>query len=265
MKTPLAAAIFIALAGGTAAAQTAQGPVAPGVEEVVVTATKRGATLLEDTPLSVASLGGANLAEQGALTFNDYMRQVPSLAVGDNGPGDKRIVMRGVSATGDGTVGLYFDEVVITGQSLGDDGGKQPDIKLFDMDRIEVLRGPQGTTFGSSSMSGTIRWLPKAPDYTKFSADVGAKVQTLSESDDMGYRYEGMVNVPLSDQLAIRVSGLRTVVPGFIDSRFGEDYDEEDTWAARVMVGWKISDSLEFSLLTMKQDMHLDGRTSFST
>jgi len=259
---PVAAAICFALAGGTAAAQNAQ--VGPGVEEVVVTATKRGETLLEDTPLSVQSLGGASLAEQGALSFADYMRQVPSLAVGDNGPGDKRIVMRGVSATGDGTVGLYFDEVVITGQSLGDDGGKQPDIKLFDMDRIEVLRGPQGTTFGSSSMSGTIRWLPKAPDYTKFSADVGARVQNLSESDDIGYQYDGMVNIPLTDQLALRVSGLRSVVPGYIDSRFGKDYDQEDTTAVRAMLGWKITDSLELSLLAMRQDMHLDGRTSFS-
>ncbi|HKS54866.1 MAG TPA: TonB-dependent receptor [Steroidobacteraceae bacterium] len=263
--SPIAAAVCVALAGGPAAAQTTQDKVAPGVEEVVVTATKRGETLLEDTPLSVASLGGASLSEQGALAFNDYMRQVPSLSVGDNGPGDKRIVMRGVSATGDGTVGLYFDEVVITGQSLGDDGGKQPDIKLFDMDRIEVLRGPQGTTFGSSSLSGTIRWLPKAPDYTEFSAGVGARIQTLSESDDTGYQYDAMVNIPLSDQLAVRVSGLRAVVPGFIDSRFGKDIDQEDTTAVRAMLGWKITDSLELSLLAMKQDMHLDGRSSFST
>ena len=153
----LAASICMVLAGSAATAQQ----VGPGVEEVVVTATKRGATLLEDTPLSVQSLGGSSLEEAGSLDFDDYMRQVPSLAIGDNGPGDKRIVMRGVSATGDGTVGLYFDEVVMTGESLGDDGGKQPDIKLFDMDRIEVLRGPQGTTFGSSSLSGTIRWLPQ--------------------------------------------------------------------------------------------------------
>ncbi len=169
----LAASICMVLAAGAATAQQ----VGPGVEEVVVTATKRGATLLEDTPLSVQSLGGSSLEEAGSLDFDDYMRQIPSLAIGDNGPGDKRIVMRGVSATGDGTVGLYFDEVVMTGESLGDDGGKQPDIKLFDMDRIEVLRGPQGTTFGSSSLSGTIRWLPRAPDYTKFSADVGARIR----------------------------------------------------------------------------------------
>ena len=265
IPSPLAAAVCMILAAGTAAGQAASGQGASGLEEVVVTATKRGATLLEDTPLSVQSLGGASLTEAGSLDFDDYMRQVPSLSISDNGPGDKRIVMRGVSATGDGTVGLYFDEVVITGGSLGDDGGKQPDIKLFDMDRIEVLRGPQGTTFGSSSLSGTIRWLPKAPDYTKFSAGVGARMQTLQESDDTGYQYDAMVNIPLSDQLAIRVSGLRAVVPGYIDSRFGEDLDQEDTTAVRAMLGWKITDSLELSLLAMKQDMHLDGRTSFST
>jgi iron complex outermembrane receptor protein len=257
----LAATICMVLAASAATAQQ----VGPGVEEVVVTATKRGATLLEDTPLSVQSLGGSSLEEAGSLDFDDYMRQVPSLAIGDNGPGDKRIVMRGVSATGDGTVGLYFDEVVITGESLGDDGGKQPDIKLFDMDRIEVLRGPQGTTFGSSSLSGTIRWLPRTPDYTKFSADVGARIQTLQESDDTGYQYDAMVNIPLGDQVAIRVAGLRAVIPGYIDSRFGEDLDQEDTTAVRAMLGWRITDNLELSLLAMKQDMHLDGRTSFST
>ena len=257
----LAASICMVLAAGAATAQQ----VGPGVEEVVVTATKRGATLLEDTPLSVQSLGGNSLEEAGSLDFDDYMRQVPSLAIGDNGPGDKRIVMRGVSATGDGTVGLYFDEVVMTGESLGDDGGKQPDIKLFDMDRIEVLRGPQGTTFGSSSLSGTIRWIPRAPDYTKFSADAGARIQTLQESDDTGYQYDAMVNIPLGDQVALRVAGLRAVIPGYIDSRFGDDIDQEDTTAVRAMLGWRITDNLELSLLAMKQDMHLDGRTSFST
>ncbi len=258
--TPLAAAVCTILAAATATAQEGR-----SLEEVVVTATKRGATLLEDTPLSVQSLGGRSLAEAGSLDFDDYMRQVPSLAIGDNGPGDKRIVMRGVSATGDGTVGLYFDEVVITGESLGDDGGKQPDIKLFDMDRIEVLRGPQGTTFGSSSLSGTIRWIPRTPDYTKFSADVGARIQTLQESDDTGYQYDAMVNIPLSEQLAVRVAGLRAVIPGYVDSRFGDDIDQEDTTAVRAMLGWRITDNLELSLLAMKQDMHLDGRTSFST
>src|SRR5690242_10752701 len=91
--SPLAVAICAALAAGTAAAKSEPAQGVAGVEEVVVTATKRGATLLEDTPLSVQSLGGSSLAEQGALDFKDYVRQVPSLSMGDNGPGDKRIVM----------------------------------------------------------------------------------------------------------------------------------------------------------------------------
>lgn len=256
-RSPLAVAVCMVLAAGTASAQT--------VEEVVVTATKRGATLLEDTPLSVQSIGGKNLTETGALDFDDYMREVPSLSISDNGPGDKRIVMRGVSATGQGTVGLYFDEVVMTGSNLGDDGGRQPDIKLFDMDRIEVLRGPQGTTFGSSSLSGTIRWLPRAPEYGKFSGEVGARATVLKESDTTGYQYDGAINVPLGDKVAIRLSGLNVTIPGYIDGRFGKDLDEEETSAARAMLGWRITDSLEFTFLTMFQKTDLAGRTSFST
>jgi outer membrane receptor protein involved in Fe transport len=244
----------------------ATGPVAAqNVEEVVVTATKRGATLLEDTPLSVQSIGGKNLAETGAVDFDDFMREVPSLSISDNGPGDKRIVMRGVSATGAGTVGLYFDEIVMTGSALGDDGGRQPDIKLFDMDRIEVLRGPQGTTFGSSSLSGTIRWLPRAPEYGKFSGDVGARATALKESDSTGYQYDGAINIPLGDRVAVRLSGLHVTIPGYIDGRFGRDLDEEDTDAVRAMLGWRITDALEFSFLTMYQKTELAGRTSFST
>lgn len=255
--SPLAAAVCVFLAPGTMAAQT--------VETVVVTATKRGATLLEDTPLSVQSIGGKSLAETGALDFDDFMREVPSLSISDNGPGDKRIVMRGVSATGAGTVGLYFDEIVMTGSALGDDGGRQPDIKLFDMERIEVLRGPQGTTFGSSSLSGTIRWLPRAPEYGIFSGEAGARATMLKESDSTGFQYDGMINVPLGDRLAVRLSGLQVTIPGYIDGRFGKDLDEEETSAVRAMLGWRITDSLEFSFLTMYQKTDLSGRTSFST
>jgi len=255
--TSLAAGACIVLASGTAAGQA--------VQEVVVTATKRGDTLIQDTPLSVQAIGGEVLTETGALDFADFMRQVPGLAMSDNGPGDKRIVMRGVSATGGGTVGLYFDEIVITGEQLGDDGGRQPDLKLFDMARIEVLRGPQGTTFGSSSLSGTVRWLPNRPEYGSFSADVGVRLQSLNESDDTGYQYDAMVNIPLGERVAVRLSGLGVTTPGYIDSRFGKDIDDEETTAARAMLGWQINDSLELSLLTMYQDMDLGGRTSFST
>ena len=89
---------------------------------------------------------------------------VPGLSIQDLGPGDKKYVIRGINSTGDSTTGVYYGEAVISGTNGDDGGGFQPDIRLYDMDRVEVLRGPQGTLYGASSMSGTIRFIPKAPD-----------------------------------------------------------------------------------------------------
>ena len=93
------------------------------IEEIVVTATKRGDTLIQDIPLSVQAISGDSLRETGALDFNDYYRQIPGLSVVDQGPGDKRYIIRGITSAGAGTVGLYFDEIVVTGNMLTTDGG----------------------------------------------------------------------------------------------------------------------------------------------
>ncbi|HEX2140506.1 MAG TPA: Plug domain-containing protein, partial [Woeseiaceae bacterium] len=116
------------------------------IDQIVVTASKRGEVAVQDIPVSVQVVEGDQLQEAGDLDFMDYFYQIPGLAVNDQGPGDKQYIIRGIQSSGAGTVGLYFDEVIITGESEGD-GGKQPDIKMFDIDRIEVLKGPQGTTF----------------------------------------------------------------------------------------------------------------------
>lgn len=144
------AGVSLALAGAASAQP---------VEEIIVTATKRGSARIQDIPLSIQAISGDELEAAGALDFNDYYRQIPGLSVNNQGPGDKRYIIRGISSQGQGTVGLYFDEVIVTGTNINTEGGRQADIKLFDMDRIEVLKGPQGTTFGSSSLSGTIRWI----------------------------------------------------------------------------------------------------------
>ena len=89
---------------------------------------------------------------------------IPGLSIQDLGPGDKKYVIRGINSTGDSTTGVYYGEAVISGSNADDGGGFESDIRLYDMDRIEVLRGPQGTLYGASSMSGTIRFIPKSPD-----------------------------------------------------------------------------------------------------
>ena len=105
-------------------------------EEIVVTATKRGANSIQDIPFAVQALDGQQLAQSGAIGFDDFFRQIPGLAVFDQGPGDKRYIIRGVNSVGAGTVGLYLDEVIITGENAQDGGGRQPDIKLFDIERV---------------------------------------------------------------------------------------------------------------------------------
>ena len=129
------------------------------------------------------------------MDFNDYFRRIPGLSVNDQGPGHKTYIIRGISSSGAGTVGLYFDETIITGEYLSSEGGRQPDIRLFDMDRIEVLKGPQGTTFGSSSLSGTIRWIPNSPDLSEFGAEVGGTLSSTKNADFPSYAVDAMVNV----------------------------------------------------------------------
>src|SRR6202012_4350516 len=94
----------------------------------------------------------------------DVAGLVPGLSIQDLGPGDKKYVIRGINSTGASTTGVYYGEAVISGSNADDGGGFESDIRLYDMDHIEVLRGPQGTLYGASSMSGTIRFIPKSPE-----------------------------------------------------------------------------------------------------
>ena len=234
------------------------------IEEIVVTATKRGDTLIQDIPLSVQAISGDSLRETGALDFNDYYRQIPGLSVVDQGPGDKRYIIRGITSAGAGTVGLYFDEIVVTGNMLTTDGGRSIDIKLFDMDRIEVLKGPQGTTFGSSSLSGAIRWIPASPDMSQASMDMGAGISSTRYSDGLSYTVDAMVNIPIvEDKVALRFAGIKIDNEGYIDNRFREDGNDDDTEALRGMLAVQVTDTLKFSLLGMHQDSKTHGRAGW--
>lgn len=232
---------------------------APSLEEVVVTATKMGGAGIQDIPFAVQALGSEQLKEMGAVDFSDFFRSVPGLAVFDQGPGDKRYIIRGVNSTGAGTVGLYLDEVIITGENAQDGGGRQPDVKLFDIERVEVLKGPQGTTFGSSSLSGTIRYITKKPDFSGPSGDIAV---TLRDTDgaDLGNEIEVAGNLPLiEDVLAVRVAGYQLDKKGFIDSQIADDVNSEDSSAGRVSVLYTPTDRLSVYAMAMKQDTETDG------
>ena len=234
------------------------------IEEIVVTATKRGDSLIQDVPLSVQALSGERLQEIGALDFNDFYRRIPGLSAVDQGPGDKRYIIRGIMSAGAGTVGLYFDEIVVTGNMLTTDGGRSIDIKLFDMDRIEVLKGPQGTTFGSSSLSGAIRWIPAYPDLAQASMDVGAGFNSTRHSDGLGYTVDAMINVPIvKDRVGLRFAGIKIDNDGYIDNQFREDANDDDTEALRGILAVQVTDNLKFSVLGMHQDAKTHARAGW--
>ena len=255
---------YFALPGLTLALIAASQVHAQEIEEIIVTSSKRGPQSLQDIPLSVQALTGEQLAAAGANDFNGFFRRIPGLSVFDQGPGDKRYIIRGVNATGAGTVGLYLDEVVITGENAQDGGGRQPDIKLFDIDRVEVLKGPQGTTFGSSSLSGTIRYITHKPKLREKVFNLQATLRHI-DGADLGGQVEAAVNLPIvADRLAIRLAALHLNDDGFIDSRFDDGVNSDSTTAGRASLRYSPTDALTINLMAMYQNLETDGPAYFN-
>jgi len=241
------------------AADDAKGSV---FEEIVVTALKRSSTL-QSTPISISAVSAEKLEKMGADDMIDYIRSVPSLSLVDGGPGQRRLVIRGVQGTGEAQVGLYYDETPVTGApgAGNSPGDSQPDIKLFDVERVEVLRGPQGTLYGSGSMSGTLRVIFTKPNTTEFE---GAFDGTISSTAHGGGNYElnGMVNVPLvEDKLAARAVLFWRDEAGYIDNvRLGiKDHNSQDTWDGRFMVRFNATENLTIDASAVLQRSNING------
>jgi outer membrane receptor protein involved in Fe transport len=228
--------------------------------EILVTASKRIASTIQDTPIAVQALSGADLRAKGALDFADYFRTIAGLSAQDEGPGDKRYIIRGINSSGAGTVGLYLDEVIITGENSQDGSGQAPDIKLFDIDRVEVLKGPQGTTFGSSALAGSIRYITSKPKLD----EVGGYLQSSLRATDgatLGYQSDGAINLPIiPGVLAIRASGYYANLPGWVDNRFEKGANNEEDKAARLQARLQIADGLTLDVMGMYQKVHQDAK-----
>ncbi len=205
-------------------------------------------------PLSVQAFGGEALERRGALEFDDFSRLVSGLQAFDQGPGNKRLILRGINSGGAGTVGVYVDEIVLTGENSQGTGGLQADPKLFDLDRVEVLKGPQGTTFGSSSLSGVVRYLINKPDLTRFGLD-GRIQATQQRYAGIGTNLDTTVNLPvIEDVFALRASIFYQYRPGYISNRFEKDYNDDTTWAGRVQARLKLGDAT-LDLFYQEQDV----------
>jgi iron complex outermembrane recepter protein len=192
-------------------------PTSQGLQEVLVTADKQSAQKVLDVPSAIQAISADTLQKQGSSGIMDIAGQIAGLAIEDLGPGDRKYIIRGISSTGESTTGVYYDESVISGSNANDGGGFEPDIRLYDMDHIEVLRGPQGTLYGAGSMSGTIRFVTKKPDLSSFGGYVDGEYSYTDHASG-NWNINGALNLPIIDnQLAVRMVGWTVYDSGYID------------------------------------------------
>lgn len=185
---------------------------------VVVTATRRR-TSVQTTPISITAVTAAQIASRGIVDVDRLVHSVPGLAIRNaGGPGEMEFEVRGLNSQGGSSsmVGLYFGEIPLS-TALGSQLGKgSVNPGLYDLERVEVLRGPQGTLYGSSSMGGTIRLIPNSPQLDTFAASAEEVLSDTTSGGNLNHQENGMLNLPLGDTAAARIVGSFTRDSGWI-------------------------------------------------
>ena len=188
-----------------------------GLDEIVVTATRR-ATTVQDTPISITAVDSAQIASRGLEDLNSVIEATPGLAIRDLGGPMAEFEVRGLNSQGGNSsmVGAYFGEIPLA-TAFGSQFGKGVvDPGLYDLNRVEVLRGPQGTLYGSSSMGGTVRLIPNEPQLNTEAASTEEVVSATASGGGFNHEEKGMLNLPLGDTAAVRIVGSFTNDSGWV-------------------------------------------------
>jgi len=229
---------------------------------IIVTATKRDANL-QDIPFSINAQTAEDIQKSGAVTLEDLSRNVAGLSVQNLGPGQSQVSVRGVSAGQvvrdqpgvKEQVGVYLDESVISLSLF------TPDIDLYDLNRVETLRGPQGTLFGSGSVGGTIRYITNQPKLGTTEGSVEANLN-LVDGDDIGGHLKGAINVPMGDKAAIRAVGYYTRYGGFINAigpAGKDDINSGERYGGRIALTFEPTDNISITPRVVYQKVKADG------
>lgn len=252
--------------GNPALAQEAASAEQAPIEEILVTGTKRGAQRLQDVPGSIRALTRADLESRDIEEFEDYVRLVPGVTFRDLGPGEKTIVTRGLVSTGASTTALYFDEANITAFNDGEGGGRNVDFKLFDLERIEVLRGPQGTIYGASALGGTIRIIPAKPNLQEWTGGLEAELSDTRAGSE-NWEVNGHLDMPIvQDKLGLRVTGWYVDRSGYIDNiRLDrKDINDEETIGGRAILRYQATPDFTLTAMAMFQDQEIGDGSRFN-
>ena len=290
-KNVLAAMVGLFAAAGGASSAMAQGDDAATaqsrIDEIIVTATKRSQSL-QDTAMSISALSSETIEKRGLVGMDDYLRTVPGVSFQDRGAGQNAIVMRGIAVspqTENEAVGVYFGETPTAGLSNagGGGGGGNLDIKMVDIERVEVLRGPQGTLYGSGSMGGTVRIIPKAPNLEEIEGSVSGRYSNTGEKGGDNTMVQGVINIPLiDDQLAVRAVAYQFDNSGYVENVAAssdpavnallgsakslggtgvnrDDIGSDEYTGFRVTTLWKPTDVLDVTLSYTNQEIEQRG------
>jgi iron complex outermembrane receptor protein len=266
----------LAQAAGQAAAPMQVAEAGPQVQEVVVTAQRRSESI-QSVPISIQALDNRKLEQLNVTQFQDYVKFAPSVDFQTQTPSQTSIYMRGV-ASGDNanhsgplpSVGVYLDEQPITTI------GGTIDIHAYDLARIEVLPGPQGTLYGASSEAGTLRIITNKPDPKAFAAGYDIQGNTFAHGGP-GYVAEGFVNIPLNDRMAVRLVGWDEHDGGYIDNVAGartyatsgatvnnnaevkNNFNKVDTYGGRAALKIDLDNNWTITPSVVAQDQRIDG------
>jgi iron complex outermembrane receptor protein len=285
----LAPTVVWAADADNGAAAAAEGP---ALEEIVVTAQKRASTV-QDTPISITAVSGADLAERGITDFSTLAAETPGISMRNNGPGQTEFEMRGMTSSGGNspTVGFYLDDVPMTSPAQAQNGKVVIDPSLYDLNRAEMLRGPQGTLYGSGSMGGTVKLVTNQPDPQAFHVSGEASVSETTDGGGFNYTVNGMLNLPLIDnQMALRLVGTDSRTSGWIDRIVLSDFplpdptgfirgnvlgapvaadykqsNEEHLAGARATLLWQVTDNFTLTPTVFYQRVEQDGPSAYDS
>lgn len=258
------------------------------LEEIIVTATRREQTI-QDIPINISAMTGEQLESAGVFDLADLSRTIPGVAYSDLGVRsngvNNQLIFRGLNLNAQGSIAAFIPNLNPAGVSTYMDNTPLfTNLRIHDLERVEVLRGPQGTLYGAGSLGGTVRFIFNKPDTEKFSAKINTGFSSIEDADDLNYHVDGIVNIPLAPTAALRVSAGYEKTAGFIDASslaiggfenpqladptnpFGsplatearEDTDEADQWYLRASLLWDISERIQAQVTYMHQDDDAD-------
>jgi outer membrane receptor protein involved in Fe transport len=246
--------------------QTAPPEEVESVGDIIVTAQRREQTLFE-VPQAISVVTAKTLERQQSTTFLDYAAQVPGFTVTQANAGESRLILRGVNTGSVGsTVAVYVDDVPFgSSGSLSNGGVLAGDFDTFDLERVEVLRGPQGTLYGANALGGVLKYVTAKPNLDGIEAAGRVGIENTKGAGS-ALLATGMVNLPLGDTLAFRASGYYRERPGFVDAvgRNAAGIDDSRSFGGRASLLFQPSEDFSVRLFALVQNIEVDSASTFA-